>query len=460
MTEITEYLSYIEIPRWGPILPLLGVALKWKDPTETYKELSTLFHCFGDKVFTMIGPLPCLLTNDPNLVKLVMTSKKMKKSVVYDLGRTFLGGGIIVSDGEEWKMQRKLLNPAFHYNILERYVEVFNTQSDRMMTILEKELGQDSTQTLKHLIEYALSTAYETSIGTSFENIKDKMPSYIESSIKNISILKNYRLERQVRRNIDELIDSVIRERNLKMASGLLEENEEFDKKSKPHLLELLLQYKDNNCFYTDQLLRDEIHTVIIAATDTTSTALAYTIQSLADNPEVQERAFREVESIYLQQSQYTTSISDLSKMNYLQAVIQETMRLYPPVPYLTKQVTEDVEHDGMVLKKGLTIALVNYELHRNPKYYTDPNTFIPERFLSEKTNDAHMFSYIPFAGGPRSCIGNKYAMLSMKTFLSKLLLNYEIISVDHKLVLQPEIVLVSKTGFKVRLRSRRCRAS
>ncbi|GJQ70409.1 hypothetical protein Trydic_g22838 [Trypoxylus dichotomus] len=369
----------------------------------------------------MVGPLPCLVTNDPNLVKLAMTSTKVKKSVVYDLGRTFLGGGIITSNGEEWKMQRKLLNPAFHYNILDRYMEVFNIQSDRMMTVLKKELAQDSTETSKHLIEYALKTAYE----------------------------------RQVRRNIDELIDTVIRDRNLKIASGLLDENEEFDKKSKPHLLELLLQYKDNNCFYTDQLLRDEIHTVVIAATDTTSTALAYTIQSLADNPEVQERAFREVESIYLQQSQYTTSISDLSKMNYLQAVIQETMRLYPPVPYLTKQLTEDVEHDGMILKKGLTIIIVNCELHRNPKYYTDPNKFIPERFLSEKTNDAHMFSYIPFSGGPRNCIGNKYAMLSMKTFLSKLLLNYEIISVDHKLVLQPEIVLVSKTGFKVRLRTR-----
>ncbi|KRT84524.1 cytochrome P450, partial [Oryctes borbonicus] len=165
---------------------------------------------------------------------------------------------------------------------------------------------------------------------------------------------------------------------------------------------------------------------------------------------------FREVESVYLQQSQYVTSVSDLAKMNYLQAVIQETMRLYPPVPYLTRKLTEDMKYDGMILKKGLTVVMINYEIHKNPKYYTEPNKFMPERFLSEKTSDAHMFSYIPFAAGPRSCIGNRYAMLSMKTFLSKLLLNYEIISVNHKLVLHPEIVLISKTGFKVRLRGRK----
>ncbi|KAI4465287.1 cytochrome p450 family 4 [Holotrichia oblita] len=352
-----------------------------------------------------------------------MTSKSIKKSVAYDLGRIFLGDGIIVSDGEQWKIQRKLLNPAFHYNILEKYVTIFNAQSDRMMNIFENEITKDSTETLKHLIEYALSTAYETSIGTSFEDVKDKMPFYIESSIKNISVMydrfcsplyhfdffykfsKNYRTEKQVRRNINELIDTVVRQRKESFSHGSIGECEEFENKSRPQLLDLLLQYESNNYFYTQKLLRDEIHTVIIAATDTTSTGLAYTMQLLADHPEVQEKAFREVQQIYLQQSQYATTISDLSKMVYLHAVIQETMRLYPPVPYLTKLLTEDVEYDDMILKKGLTIIVVNCELHRNPKYFVEPHKFMPERFLTERNDDSHAYSYIPFSAGPRSCI-------------------------------------------------------
>ncbi|KAK9693339.1 Phosphatidylethanolamine-binding protein [Popillia japonica] len=463
------------VPTWGPILPLLGVALQWKNPTTLYGELSKQFSRLGGKMFTMIGPMPCLLTNDSNLVKFAMTSKSIKKSVVYDLGRIFLGDGIIVSDGEQWKIQRKLLNPAFHYNILEKYVTTFNSQSDRMMKIFENEITKDSTETLKHLIEYALSTAYETSIGTSFEDIKDKMPFYIESSVKNISVMydrfcnplyhfdffykfsKNYRIEKQVRRNINDLIDTVIQQRKETFSKESVSECEEFENKSRPQLLDLLLQYERNNYFYTKTLLRDEIHTIIIAATDTTSTGLAYTIQLLADHPEVQEKAFREVHKIYLQQSQYATTITDLSKMVYLHAVIQEAMRLYPPVPYITKVLTDDVEYDGIILKKGLTLVLINYELHKNPKYYVEPNKFMPERFLTPKTENSNTYTYIPFSAGPRSCIGNRYAFLSMKTFLSKLLLQYELITVNHQLVVRPEIVLVSTSGFKIRLRKRKC---
>nr|XP_012217196.1 PREDICTED: cytochrome P450 4C1-like [Linepithema humile] len=177
----------------------------------------------------------------------------------------------------------------------------------------------------------------------------------------------------------------------------------------------------------TQQELWDHMVTMLLAATDTTAVTINFVIFMLANFPEVQEKAYKELSEIYGIKSPKSVPIKydDLQKMNYLNRVIKETMRLFPAIPVVARFLTEDLKIGETILPKGADVFMSIFHMHRNKKHWSNPLMFDPDRFLPEKQKHCSKY-FIPFSNGLRNCIGQKYAMISMKIVLATLIRTFE----------------------------------
>nr|ULR85497.1 cytochrome P450 [Spodoptera frugiperda] len=188
-------------------------------------------------------------------------------------------------------------------------------------------------------------------------------------------------------------------------------------------MLDLLLEAEEKGQIDMDGI-RDEVNTFMFEGHDTTALALTFGLMLLADHEDVQERIYEECQTI-LGDSEHVT-MSNLADMKYLEAVIKEVLRLYPSVPFIGREITEDFKLGDITVKKGTTVDVHIYELHRRADMFPEPEKFMPERFLG--TELKHPYAYVPFSAGPRNCIGQRFAMQEMKTTLSELVRHFKIV--------------------------------
>lgn len=193
---------------------------------------------------------------------------------------------------------------------------------------------------------------------------------------------------------------------------------------------------------------------------DTTSAGSSFALCLLGIHKDVQARVVEEQAEIFADDYHRDCTFADTLQMQYLERVIKEALRLYPPVPVIARKVNEDVKlaSGPYIIPKGTTVVLGQYAVHRRPDCYENPEKFDPDNFLPEKVSKRHYYSYVPFSAGPRSCVGRKYAMLMLKVLLSTLVRKFEIHSnVDEtEFQLQGDIILKLANGFKVVLTPRR----
>lgn len=209
--------------------------------------------------------------------------------------------------------------------------------------------------------------------------------------------------------------------------------------------LDTLLIAQMEGANLSDAAIREEVDTFMFEGHDTTSSAIAFTIFLLSHNSDAQKKAFDEAVMMEGRERE---------PMRYLEAVIKEALRLYPSVPIHGRLLMEDYKFKDMVIPKGTAIALIPYLTHRDTKFYSDPEKFHPERFLSE--NEMHPYQFIAFSAGPRNCIGQKFAMLELKCSLSKIIRHFEILPVaGFEPVPLAEAVMKSGNGVEVKLKKR-----
>lgn len=209
--------------------------------------------------------------------------------------------------------------------------------------------------------------------------------------------------------------------------------------------LDTLLLAQMEGANLSDSDIREEVDTFMFEGHDTTSSAIAFAIYLFSQNAEAQEKAFEE--AVVMEGREKET-------MKYLEACIKETLRLYPSVPQFSRLLIEDYKIRDIVVPKGSAITVLTYMVHRDKKYFPDPEKFIPERFLNE--SEMHPFQFVAFSAGPRNCIGQKFAMLELKCSLAKILRAFQILPVKG---FQPqplsELVIKSGNGVEVKLNKR-----
>ncbi|CAG9827259.1 unnamed protein product [Diabrotica balteata] len=454
-------------------------------PLSEYLDIMMELHdMYGPIVRIHDGPLStALFIKDVKLIEHILSSTKLiNKGKQYKFLHKWLSTGLLTSTGTKWKQRRKILTPAFHFSILENFVHVFETNGNVFIDLLKKEVDKPSVDINPFVALCTLDIICEAAMGIKLNSQVTKTSEYVRSvkeicnifGIRLYSIIHpflypltlNYFVEKRAIKIIHAHTDSIIEQRIRERTKCVSDKNgvyelshkndvDEFNQKKRLAFLDLLLESTIDEKPLSRLDIREEVDTIMFGGHDTTSSAISFALYSLANNPEVQQKAYEEQKSLFADLKTAKPTIAHLKDMRYLELVIKETLRLYPSAPYIGRELSEDVEYEGKVLPKGLTVGLFIFAVHRDPEYFPDPLKFDPQRF--EDTRGTNPYVYTPFSAGPRNCIGQKFAMLEMKSIISKVIRNFEIYpsTTQKELQLSPEIILVSKNGVCISLKNR-----
>ncbi|OXA80058.1 Cytochrome P450 [Flavobacterium aquidurense] len=410
-----------------------------KNPIPFHKRY---FDKFGDSFSLKIGPSKYIILSRDNEIAQYILQKKQKnyhKSKFQSVYLSkYLGKGLLTVDGDFWLKQRRLIQPAFHKQKMNQLVENMN---QTIALELEGIVEEKSIALFPVMSQLAFNVVAKSLFQLSISEEKLNRIKFIIEEVQNF-LIKEIRLPHkawwfslsgQVKKHLE------LAEENNRIIKEIIDKRV-ASKEEINDLLNMLLEtrYDDTGEGMSVSQLVDEIKILFIAGHETTANALTFTLYLLGKNPEVQEKIFKEVTEVELQ----TNDIAEqLQKMPYTNAVLNESMRLYPPAWITDRQNVEDDIIGDYNIKKGTLIGVSFYELHRNPKYWENPEEFNPERFLGEQKKQSIQYFY-PFGAGPRMCIGAGFAIYEMCLTISHIVKKYTIESVTSDIKFNPLITL------------------
>ncbi|CAN7992527.1 unnamed protein product [Ixodes pacificus] len=222
-------------------------------------------------------------------------------------------------------------------------------------------------------------------------------------------------------------------------------------------LMNLLLRAHLQDNKYTEEDVKKDIDTAFGAGNDTTTSATCWTLYLLGLNSKIQAKVHHELDEILGRDTDQEITTDDLGRMKYLECCLKEGLRLYPSFPYIGRVLDYDLEIDGYKIPKGVSCIVNIYSLHRNPEHFKDPEEFVPDRFMGHETTRRHPFSYIPFSGGPKNCLGQRFATVESKLLLAKVLSKFTIESTRplDQIKVTFEVIIRARGGHQVWLRRR-----
>ena len=270
----------------------------------------------------------------------------------------------------------------------------------------------------------------------------------------------------------DASIDQAIKKAKAKaqnLDAGLRDDLDDIDEndvgeKRRLAFLDLMIE---TSHFNPQQLSHEEIKqqvdTIMFEGHDTTAAGSSFTLCMLGCHPDVQEKVYQEQRAIF-GDSDRDCTFADTLEMKYLERVIFETLRMYPPVPLIARKINKDIRLAScdQIVPAGSTIIVATFKIHRRADIYPNPDKFDPDNFLPERTSNRHYYGFIPFSAGPRSCVGRKYAMLKLKVLLSTIVRNFHVKSTvaEKDFKLQADIILKRTDGFRIKLEPRKTKAN
>lgn len=230
----------------------------------------------------------------------------------------------------------------------------------------------------------------------------------------------------------------------------------ELENQKSKLFLKLLIDHHLNNNDLTEEDIREEIDTFMFEGQDTTAMALSWIIFILGHHQNIQAKAAAEVDTLFQDTKELHLNLDQTKQLKYLECCIKEGLRLYPSIPLIGRRLHDDLKIEGYKIPKGTAVYIHIYMLHRDPKVYSNPELFNPDRFLPENQNSSQRnpFSFIPFSAGPRNCIGQRYAMSELKVIIAFLLrrFKFESITSRDKIITRMDMVLRSKHPIKVKI--------
>jgi cytochrome P450 len=381
---------------------------------------------YGDVAFLRVGrDRPTYVISHPDLVRevLVTHQKSFVKGRSIDRLQRVLGNGLLTSAGEFHLRQRRLAQPAFHRQRIAGYAATMTDYASRMSDRWHDGDTLDiSLEMMRVTLAIAAKTLFDADVESEAAEIGAAMTEAIEAY--NIAILPyadlldklplpvTRRLQRS-RARLDDTIYRIIADRR---QSGI----------DRGDLLSMLLLARDtegDGGQMTDEQLRDEVMTIFIAGHETTAIALTWAWYLLARHPEVEARVQAEVDAV-LRNARGETRLptgEDLPRFEYTRRVLTETMRLYPPLWATTRRAIADVQIGDYTLPVGSLVLVSSFIVHHDPRWWPDPERFDPDRWAPGSTDTRPKFSYFPFGGGTRICIGEQFAWMEMTLVMAML---------------------------------------
>jgi cytochrome P450 len=392
-----------------------------------------------------------VLFSDPDAVEALFVGRHAdfaKDVFTKDLGE-LLGTGLLTNEGEAWKAKRKLMAPSFQPREIASY-------GDTMVTCAEETLGRfregELFDAYAAMMRLALDVVARTLFGSEFKRFDEveaclliadrsyrKLWRTWRAFVRRWVPLREVRDLREARRRLDAVLLDIIAEKRRNPGSDMLSR---------------LLALKDESGRgMTDAEIRDEAMTVFLAGHETTALALTYTLHLLATHPEPYARL---VEEIDRELAGRRPAVADVPKLVFTNAVVRESLRLYPPVWAMARLVTRDTELFGVFLPEGSQALASQWVIQRDARFFPQPEQFRPERWLDGEASDIPRFAYFPFGGGPRVCIGQHFALLEVALILARFAqaVRFER-EPSAKLELSPVVTLRPKGPVRFRVRRR-----
>ncbi|EDL10776.1 cytochrome P450, family 4, subfamily f, polypeptide 18, partial [Mus musculus] len=435
--------------------------------------IQSLVRTFRDACCWWVGPLhPVIRIFHPAFIKPVVLAPALvapKDTVFYRFLKPWLGDGLLMSTGDKWSRHRRMLTPAFHFNILKPYVKVFNDSTNIMHAKWQRLASKGSAylNMFEHISLMTLDSLQKCVF--SFDSNCQEKPSEYITAILELSTLVARRHQRlllhvdlfyylthdgmrfrKACRLVHDFTDAVIRERR----RTLLDQGgvDVLKAKAKAKTLDfidvLLLSKDEHGKALSDEDIRAEADTFMFGGHDTTASGLSWILYNLARHPEYQERCRQEVRELLRDREPEEIEWDDLAQLPFLTMCIKESLRLHPPVTAISRCCTQDIVlPDGRVIPKGVISRISIFGTHHNPAVWPDPEVYDPFRFDADNVKGRSPLAFIPFSAGPRNCIGQTFAMSEMKVALALTLLRFRVLPDDKEPRRKPELILRAEGG-------------
>ncbi|GAA4821308.1 cytochrome P450 [Algivirga pacifica] len=393
------------------------------------------------------------MVSDPELIRkiLLKSGKEFLKEPDANKALARVGGySILNSEGEQWKRNRKILQPAFHWKYLEKLFDNLYAVAEEGVAHLLQQKGKRiniATEMTAITFKAVLRVLYSTDIHMSAKELQQVFATSLEQVTK---ILFNpfydltgfftgdHQKLQKSNKTIHTLVDQLIQER---MA---------YEGDPKYDLLEMMMnsRYEDNGEKMSREQLRNETITMFFAGHDTTANTLSWAFYYLGKHPDVYQQIKEEVRKVW---GEEPPSFEKVRQLTYTQQVVEETMRLSSAVPFINR-LSQGAEVEGYHFPKGERVLLSIYHMHRNPEIWEDPEVFNPERFSPEKVKERPVSHFMPFGAGPRMCIGNHFAMLEAVLLLGMLARTFDFELLSEKVGSELIVTHKPKGGVWVKL--------
>jgi cytochrome P450 len=433
-----------KIPPGPKGLPLIGNL--WQVVRDPLNFPTRIARRYGDVARASVGKLVFYMFIHPEHIEYILRGnhKNFSKDKGTRLLSVFLGQGLLTSEGNLWRRQRRLSQPAFQLDQVEKYTEIMVLNGWRAGQV--RDIHADVMKLTLEIVAQALFSASVEGKADQVGEAMDVVMKYFASFViyfpwwAKLPTPANRRFRRAV-----ENLNAIIYETIAKRRAG--------ETKGNDLLARLLAARDEDGSQMDDQQIRDELMTLFLAGHETTALALSFTFYLLSQHPEIDARLANEIDEVL--QGRLPT-VADVPRLRYTEWVIKESMRLYPPAPGIGREALADCEVGGYFVPKGTQIALLQWLVHRDPRWFDEPKSFRPERWDNDLARRIPRCAYFPFGDGPRICIGNQFAMMEAILVLATIIQRFQpTLAPRFELELLPSVTLRPKTGLKMVVRER-----